>query len=494
MTTPRPAAGRASASGVRRGGDRFQDLFVWAAAMNVIRPTAEYTQVEVEINGVGNVDDVVLRGAPGSSDLYGQVKWATNPAELVNTDYLQKTDSDTSKSLLQKLFDSWTKVQTKETPPTLQLITNRALDGADPLLGHVDGRTDLLVPYAADASSRSSAGKALLQWAEHVGTSREQLLEMLAHLQFLTGRTVSAEESHVRTLMAVAGLDPSEEALERGLGIVGRWVVDGRRVATATDIHDAVDERGLRRVEPSALLVVQAIDADPHADEGTVTLDWVHLYEPDQSPKMRVQPRDPASWWEMDRDITQAAATLENEGWRSTVVRGAFRQATFFQVGAALPDTRGHELRYVQNQQLWSTDSPKASIDQPDLARTPIGAGSDLAVAVGVATNPTTAVVAYLRSAGTPVDGLLTVQPAAGPDDRAVANAGQAVAYAQQIRDRVRQELDLHPAAERVHLFLAGPGGLALLLGHRWNRLRPTVVYEHLGPGRGYTPAFTVDA
>ena len=35
-----------------------------------------------------------------------------------------------------------------------------------------------------------------------------------------------------------------------------------------------------------------------------------------------------------------------------------------------------------------------------------------------------------------------------------------------------------HP---RVHLFLDDPDGLALLIGHRWNRVAPTVVYEDLG-------------
>jgi len=113
---------------------------------------------------------------------------------------------------------------------------------------------------------------------------------------------------------------------------------------------------------------------------------------------------------------------------------------------------------------------------------------------VGVAVNPTAAVAEYLRKEATPVGELITIQPADGADDQAITGAGQAVAYAQQIRDLVRQELDTQPVAERVHLFLAGPGGLALLLGHRWNRIRPTVVYEHLGPGRGYTAAFTVDA
>jgi hypothetical protein len=111
-----------------------------------------------------------------------------------------------------------------------------------------------------------------------------------------------------------------------------------------------------------------------------------------------------------------------------------------------------------------------------------------------VAVDPTDAAVAYLRSQDISVAQMFTVQPAAGADDQAVANAGQAVAYAQQIRDRVRRQLDRQPDVERVHLFSAGTGGLALLLGHRWNRVRPTVVYEHLGPGRAYIPAFTADA
>jgi hypothetical protein len=35
--------------------------------------------------------------------------------------------------------------------------------------------------------------------------------------------------------------------------------------------------------------------------------------------------------------------------------------------------------------------------------------------------------------------------------------------------------------------------GLALLLGHRWNRIAPTVVYEDLA-ALGYEAAFTVSA
>lgn len=493
MTTPRPAAGPASNSGVRRGGDRFQDLFVWDAAMQVIRPGSQYSQVEVEINGVGNVDDVVLRSAAGGGDLYGQVKWATNPADLVNTDYLMARKGN-GKSLLQKLYASWMKLNVNGAVPTLQLITNRGLDRDDPLLGHVDGRSDLLVPYAADAGPTSEVGKALQEWADHVEATRDELLTMLHHLQFVTGRAVTAEQAGVIKSMALAGLDPTEEGLERGLSIVGRWVVDGKRVVTPSDIQDAVDRHGLRRVEPSALLVVQAIDADPHPEEATVALDWVGLYDVNQPPRLRVQPLDPAGWEQMDRDISQAAAGLEHAGWRSTLVRGALRQATFFRIGTALPAVRQHTLRYFQFDELWSTDAPKARIAPPQTQRTELRLGPELAVAVGVALDPTEEVLAHLRSASVPVDHLVTITPAAGAEDHAINGPGEAVSYAEQIRNLIRTELVCRPDTERIHLFLAGPGGLALLLGHRWNRTRETVVHEHVGVGRGYTPAFTIEA
>jgi hypothetical protein len=83
--------------------------------------------------------------------------------------------------------------------------------------------------------------------------------------------------------------------------------------------------------------------------------------------------------------------------------------------------------------------------------------------------------------------------PPEGAHDQSVAGPGQAVAYAQALRNGVREQLET-ARADRVHLFLAGPGGLALLLGHRWNRVAPTVVYEDLGPGRGYVAAFTIAA
>ena len=65
------------------------------------------------------------------------------------------------------------------------------------------------------------------------------------------------------------------------------------------------------------------------------------------------------------------------------------------------------------------------------------------------------------------------------------------ISYAHEPRSLAPAMVTNNP---RVHLFLAGPLGLALLLGHRWNRERPTVVYEDVQNELTYEAAFTLDA
>ena len=45
---------------------------------------------------------------------------------------------------------------------------------------------------------------------------------------------------------------------------------------------------------------------------------------------------------------------------------------------------------------------------------------------------------------------------------------------------------------KRIHLFLAGPQGAILLLGHLWDRMPPTQLYEDLGPSKGYSPSYLI--
>jgi hypothetical protein len=150
----------------------------------------------------------------------------------------------------------------------------------------------------------------------------------------------------------------------------------------------------------------------------------------------------------------------------------------------------GFEIAAVQRGEVWSSDETYSAVASPTVAEHPVDQGVDLAVAIEVATPIANDVMAWISEQRVPVGRLIAISPAGGPRDNAVAGADDACALAVGIREVVRREVKGCP---RIHLFLAGPMGLALLLGHRWNRVAPTVVYEDLA-ALGYDPAFTVSA
>jgi SMODS-associated and fused to various effectors sensor domain len=96
-------------------------------------------------------------------------------------------------------------------------------------------------------------------------------------------------------------------------------------------------------------------------------------------------------------------------------------------------------------------------------------------------------VVAYLRAEGLPVARFANLMPAGGVSRSAISRPEEARGYAQALLDAMRAE---SAGLARLHLFQAGPVGLSLLLGHVWNRLPETQLYEDLGAGAGYAPTF----
>jgi hypothetical protein len=92
---------------------------------------------------------------------------------------------------------------------------------------------------------------------------------------------------------------------------------------------------------------------------------------------------------------------------------------------------------------------------------TMIGSGTDLAVAVGVAADPTREVLEHVEA--DPLIGrLLSIDPSAGPGSLAVPDGRIASAIAEMIRNAVGDVLD--GSIDHLHLLLATPAGLALLL------------------------------
>jgi len=488
MREPLP---RPSATGVRIAGDRFQWLVAWGAcveallddAPGVANPTVS---IGVELDGVGNLDDVVVRRTR-PPHVYKQVKYAVDSSTPVNTAYLTEPSSSGGPSILTKIASTWRGLSRNGDGVELAIVTNRQADPNDVLVSHRDSRTQLLMPRAGEGGPRSAVGQSRAQWATVGGMSESELLELLGVLRFQLGRDPEDEARLVKLQMAAAGLRQDDGALNSGIDWIARQVIDGRRQIDIADIRAFIQTEGLRAEDTRAIVSVATLTPDPLAGHALVAIDWVDRFDGDDAYSKR-RPRPPVTWLELQEEIDAIPSHLGST--RRVLVTGSLRLAPAFAVGAALRQVSGYEIAAVQRGEVWSSEEAYSTAALPTISGHSVDQGDDLAVAIEVATPISDDVLAWIREQHVSVGRLIAISPAGGPRDNAVAGAHDACALAVGIREVVRREAK---GCHRVHLFIAGPMGLALLLGHRWNRVAPTVVYEDLA-AHGYEAAFTVSA
>jgi hypothetical protein len=488
VSAPLPAP---SPTGVRIAGDRYQWLVAWLACVTVLYDAANgapnpVVTVGVEIDGAGNLDDVVLyRRRPPHT--YQQVKYAVNYSTPVSTDYLTRPAATGGPSILRKIADAWGRLGAAGDAVELALVTNRAPDPADPLVSARDARTRRLMPKAATGGPQSDRGRARDDWAQAAGLTETELLDLLGVLDFDLARDRGHLEEMTLLTMLVTGLRGDPDALAAGADWVAEQVVAGRRVLDRAMIEDAVASRSLRAGPARAIVSVATLAPDPLAPQARWALDWADRFDGPNAYARR-RPKAPATWQQLQADIEAIPAHL---GAASHVaITGSLRQATAFTVGAALRMVTNTDVAVVQRGVLWTSEARYSAPIEPNITERLIEQGHDIAIAVEIATPIAEDVLDFLRSQQLPVDRLILLSAPGGARDNAVGSPEDACALAVGIRDAARRAARGRP---QVHLFLAGPMGLSLLLGHRWNRVAPTTVYEDLA-ALGYDPAFTVSA
>lgn len=485
-----PAPGRTA---VRIAGDMHQWLIVWQGCVTILRDNALHVAnpvvaVGVEVDHAGNLDDVVLhRITPPHT--YGQVKYAVDSTSPVNTDYLLKPGSSGGRSILSKIASTWKELTSDGCPVDLVVISNRVPDAGDPLVALRDSRTGLLMPKAAHGSAKSATGVARARWAVDAGLDKNQLLELFTVLRFDLGRDPTHLHELVSLQMLAAGLRHDDNAVHTAADWIARQVRDGHTHLDRVTIQQAVDNLGLRAGPARTVLSIATLKPDPLAGDADCALDWVERFDGD-SAYLKRRPRAPATWNQLQTDIETVPDRLPT-GHSAVLLTGSLRQATAFAIGGALRMVTGIDIAVNQRGQLWSSSEPYDKPMAPGVTEHSVGQGDELAVALAVATDATEDVLEFVCKRELPIERLLVLRPPAGTKDNAVPDAAAAVALAVGVRDTVRQAGRNNP---RVHLFLAGPMGLALLLGHRWNRVKPTVVYEDVQDELTYEAAFTLDA
>jgi hypothetical protein len=480
-----------SPSGARIAGDRYQWLVAWQACMTVLRDAATGAAnpaviVGVEVDDAGNVDDVVIRRSrPPHS--YKQVKYAVDSSTPVNGDYLTAASKTGGPSILWKIAAAWRQFTSAGDGAELAIITNRAPDPVDPLVSGRDARTRLLLPRAGRGGPRSAPGKARATWAKTAGLTETELMDLLAVLDFDLARDRKHLEETIKLTMFAAGLRSDDLALAIGADWVAEQVVAGQRDLGLDVIQDAVTNRELRSGPTRTIVSIATLAPDRLAAQAAYSIDWVDRFDgPDPYAKRR--PKPPATWQQLQADIEGIPARLNSAS--HVAITGSLRLAPAFTTGTALRMVTNTDIAVMQRGAPWRSDAPYSAPITPDITEYDLGQGQDIAIAIEVATPITTDVKAFLRDSNTPVAQLVVLAAPGGARDNAVAGPEQACALAIGIRDAARRAARGHP---RAHLFLATPMGLALLLGHRWNRITPTIVYEDLA-ALGYEAAFTVSA
>jgi SMODS-associated and fused to various effectors sensor domain len=479
---------RPSARGAAIAGDDYQHLFTWLQALKLLITEEGVIGISLEVGGGHNVDDVVVRYRTGPP-LYHQVKFVTDQRGPLSHEWFTTVPGGAQRSPLQRFYDSFMTLTAGGQRPRMVLVTNRWPVDNDPILRHVDGRTHKLLPRVREPGPRSESGQVRQMWADHLGISEDELLEMLEQFEIRAGLS-SLEElrENCRWLMGFAGLQADVNAVDVGMGEMRRLVRDGIRELDEAGLREIIAERQLTADGKRATLLVQQIAHDPWPELATAAVDWVDLFEGDE-PGTRRQLLDPNGWNDRLRpQLQEAVAVITRLGVRDVLVAGKMRLAAGFLAGFELSDVAQFSVAFQQGDTEWGSDGHRTDVELLT-EEIDIGQGTDLAVAMSVAVAIREDVIAHLQASELPVGKLLILRPEGGPGGTAVTSPDQARGYAVAMRDAVRDSVR-STETDVVHLFQAAPLGLALLLGHYWNRMPETLVHEDRGPGRGYVSTF----
>ena len=289
--------------------------------------------------------------------------------------------------------------------------------------------------------------------------------------------------------MRLNGLRSDDQAVDSALRMVSDWVTDGVGEVTLSEARQRLEDRDLLARVGTLVLAVHGIDREESRQLPNARVDFTDLY-PDVDAFERRTITDPAAWDAIVRPrLTEAARTLEQFVSRRVHVVASVRLPVWFAIGRTLPSVRRWVVSLDQEGVEWTSDARGGSARVVELADESLGDdGDDLVVCLAFRHDPTADVRDYATTARIPAGRLLTFTGETGVGPESVVDAAWATSWVTALQDALLAKVR-DTGTHRIHLFIAGPAGIALLLGHRWNVLPAVTVYEHQG-GANYAPTF----
>lgn len=467
---------RPSSSGARIGGDDLQYLVAWYWCLKMLNPSAGIARVSVEADVDGNLDDVTIEHDDGQRH-YIQVKSSVSAKSRANVDWLMTKRSPSSKSLIQKLYESWDGLG--RPGHGVELIASRPMDPDDPLFNAL-GRKNTVGVALRRATDRKLTG-ARKGLSDHISCTEADLCEFFDALAIRVGQTESEWRSRIGDVALGVGIRYDDSAISAALGWIREWVKDTRDPRDARDVKVAVEQLDLRVEAPRSLVVVQGIDSVP-CDGAVEILQWTDKFRGD-APENRRGLIDPSDWnGTLSDDLRALKERLLASDHKRVLLRGALRLPCWFAVGATLREVAGFAIAMDYRDALWPADPANLQLPEVEVRTDQlIGEGRTVLV-VAISTDATNDVQSGLVNSRT--GRIVTIGLPGGPSPASLNGPPDAMAAATAVRNWVRR----NTSNVEIDLVLMAPAPFALFLGHLWDRIAPTTIHEDLLSR--YEPAF----
>jgi len=480
----------AKQSSSRMEGNRYQHLYSWYELLQLLDEDSPYAYGIVEHPGAGSADDVTLYARPGSgkASKFTQIKWHVDHHEEYSFESLIKVISG-SRSLLQKLFDSWKQLRTSG-PVEIWLVSNW---GYTSKLGRViRGRDHTFSEDFLTCSPATDAGRARDHWKEKLGADDEELGAFCRALRLRLGfGSISDLEEMVDDRMARFRLRMGANPRAIAIDEVATWVErdKGEKTIDRQVLLDTIRDRNLRATPPEAppvSLWIHGWARRRYDRPPTIELDWTAYF--DRSSR---QVPDQRTWDEvLFPQLARAREELAQQHGASYIdFRGKLPLSAALAVGAAFPEVGGYSFRAEQPTRgetyLWRSDA-RPSERHFNVVEEEGVPGEDLLMAFCVTGPAWIDVQGLFEETGT-YSAVVYTEVDNGPGGAALRSDADATAIAFHAKDLIRQYRQKYRAS-RTHLVLYGPAAFCLFLGQRLNALGEVVGYERTEK-EGYQPS-----
>jgi len=345
--------------------------------------------------------------------------------------------------------------------------------------------------YERDHPIANNSYEAYARVVEDLGHSRQEA--DFLYTKVLLDHDLSTNRAHGQAVFKQSLRDHLVAYAEMPDGVLGDIFADlgvllqTRRAKTIarTEIEEVMRRRVPERLCPSdaPVRVLTAMGAvEPESDGNELRLDWHEFFG---GPGLEYPP--PVEWdGRLLGDLKQTKDwILQHRKVRRLRLSGNRRLSSSLACGWAFSAVSGFAIDVVQRGAIWSTDM-HADAETPAYvlrkSEPPSGVkGERLVVSIGI-----------LRDIGEEVEADLARTGQQGVPvlhlfgDAPIVSAAQANRIVSEIKGAISDAL-VATGARELALYLAGPAGIAVFLGHRLNATAPIQCHERVAVGQ-YVP------